>query len=229
MPAGNYNDLCEELEPVCESLIKTQQAMGPGSQWFSASAAIVSTMKGKIFMTLFALPFFGTGVWMLWSVSNAFVESYQMQSWIQVEARLLSGGYNTLWLLPGWLLMLVAMRRNNNGACLHEVASGTRTVQSESHLRPRTTAWNQEERAHCFASDTTYFDVAGGFLAGARCGVFRHQQPRGIPTCVHALGRNGWKVQGSFERNSGTATANRGVHNAEGGAAQVESGRRAGR
>ncbi len=52
-------------------------------------------MKGKIFMTLFALPFFGTGVWMLWSVSTIFVSAYQMNSWHPVEAKLASGGYNS--------------------------------------------------------------------------------------------------------------------------------------
>jgi len=52
-------------------------------------------MKGKIITTLFALPFFSVGVWMLWSVSNVFVASYQMRDWIQVEARLSSGGYST--------------------------------------------------------------------------------------------------------------------------------------
>jgi len=52
-------------------------------------------MKGKIFMSIFALPFFGTGVWMLWSVSSTFVDALQMQDWVQVEARLLSGGYTS--------------------------------------------------------------------------------------------------------------------------------------
>ena len=51
-------------------------------------------MKGKIVMSIFALPFFGTGVWMLWSVSNVFVDAFQMQDWVQVEAKLASGGYN---------------------------------------------------------------------------------------------------------------------------------------
>jgi len=46
-------------------------------------------------MSIFALPFFGTGVWMLWSVSNVFVDAFQMQDWVQVEARLLSGGYTS--------------------------------------------------------------------------------------------------------------------------------------
>ncbi|NOR37246.1 MAG: DUF3592 domain-containing protein, partial [Woeseiaceae bacterium] len=52
-------------------------------------------MKGKIVMSIFALPFFGTGVWMLWSVSNVFVEAFQTEGWVQVEARLLSGGYTS--------------------------------------------------------------------------------------------------------------------------------------
>jgi hypothetical protein len=52
-------------------------------------------MKGKIFGTLFALPFFSVGVWMLWSVSTSFMSAYEMQSWVQVEARLTRGGYDT--------------------------------------------------------------------------------------------------------------------------------------
>jgi len=52
-------------------------------------------MKGKIFMSIFALPFFGTGVWMLWAVSNVFVDAFQTQDWVPVEARLLSGGYTS--------------------------------------------------------------------------------------------------------------------------------------
>ena len=50
-------------------------------------------MKGKIFMTLFALPFFGVGVWMLWSISTAVYDTTRMSQWVQVDARLLSGGY----------------------------------------------------------------------------------------------------------------------------------------
>ena len=42
-------------------------------------------MKGKIVVSLFALPFFSVGVWMLWSVGNTFVDAYQMQSWVQVD------------------------------------------------------------------------------------------------------------------------------------------------
>jgi len=52
-------------------------------------------MKGKIFMTLFALPFFATGVWMSWSIGNAFVDTFQMRNWVAVEAQLLAGGYES--------------------------------------------------------------------------------------------------------------------------------------
>ena len=52
-------------------------------------------MKGRIVGSLFALPFFGVGVWMLWSVSNTFYESWDMQQWVQVEARLITAGYET--------------------------------------------------------------------------------------------------------------------------------------
>jgi Protein of unknown function (DUF3592) len=52
-------------------------------------------MKGRLFLSLFALPFFGVGVWMLWSVSSTFHDAWQMQSWVPVEARLGKAGYET--------------------------------------------------------------------------------------------------------------------------------------
>jgi len=52
-------------------------------------------MKGKIFMTIFALPFFGTGVWMAWSIGSTFTDAVQMRNWVQVEAQLLAGGYES--------------------------------------------------------------------------------------------------------------------------------------
>jgi hypothetical protein len=52
-------------------------------------------MKGKIFTTLFALPFAGVGVWMLWAISSTLYQSWQMQDWVQVEARLIDAGYET--------------------------------------------------------------------------------------------------------------------------------------
>ena len=52
-------------------------------------------MKGRIVATLFALPFAGVGVWMLWAVSSTLYDAWQMQDWVQVEARLISGGYET--------------------------------------------------------------------------------------------------------------------------------------
>jgi len=52
-------------------------------------------MQGKIFISLFALPFFGVGVWMLWSISNTLVDAWQMDNWVQTEAQLIRGGYET--------------------------------------------------------------------------------------------------------------------------------------
>jgi hypothetical protein len=52
-------------------------------------------MKGKILLSLFALPFFGTGVWMTWSIGSTFFDAYRMQNWIPVEAQLSAGGYET--------------------------------------------------------------------------------------------------------------------------------------
>ena len=52
-------------------------------------------MKGKILATLFALPFAGVGVWMLWSISSTLHDAWQMSDWVPVEARLVSGGYET--------------------------------------------------------------------------------------------------------------------------------------
>lgn len=52
-------------------------------------------MKGKVFLFLFALPFFGVGVWMAWSAGSGIVESRQMQQWPPVQASLLDAGYKT--------------------------------------------------------------------------------------------------------------------------------------
>lgn len=50
-------------------------------------------MKGRIFLSLFALPFFSVGVWMLYSVGNIFADAYRMNGWVPVEARLHEAGY----------------------------------------------------------------------------------------------------------------------------------------
>ncbi|MGB5491723.1 MAG: DUF3592 domain-containing protein [Woeseiaceae bacterium] len=52
-------------------------------------------MKGKIVATLFGLPFFAVGVWMLWSISSDVLDAWQMRAWVQVDARLYRGGYET--------------------------------------------------------------------------------------------------------------------------------------
>ena len=52
-------------------------------------------MKGKVVVTLFALPFFAVGVWMLWSVSSSFHDAWRMQDWVPVDAKLVRGGYET--------------------------------------------------------------------------------------------------------------------------------------
>ncbi len=52
-------------------------------------------MKGKIFLFLFALPFFGVGVWMTYSVGSNLADAWQMRSWQATEARLTSGGYTS--------------------------------------------------------------------------------------------------------------------------------------
>lgn len=53
-------------------------------------------MKGKILGSLFALPFFCVGVWMLWSIGGTFVSAWQMDGWVRAEARLTRGGFETL-------------------------------------------------------------------------------------------------------------------------------------
>ncbi len=52
-------------------------------------------MKGRIFVTLFALPFFGIGVWMLWATGNSLHDAWEMSSWQPTEADLISAGYHT--------------------------------------------------------------------------------------------------------------------------------------
>lgn len=52
-------------------------------------------MKGRIIGTLFGLPFFAVGVWMLWSISSGFYDAWRMTGWQPVQAQLLSAGYET--------------------------------------------------------------------------------------------------------------------------------------
>ena len=52
-------------------------------------------MKGRILLSLFALPFAAVGVWMTWSVGSTLVSAWQMSGWVQVEASLQSGGYES--------------------------------------------------------------------------------------------------------------------------------------
>jgi hypothetical protein len=52
-------------------------------------------MKGKVFMSLFALPFAGVGVWMLWSIGGTLHDAWQMRDWVAVEARLTDAGFET--------------------------------------------------------------------------------------------------------------------------------------
>ena len=52
-------------------------------------------MKGKVVATLFALPFFAVGVWMLWSISGTFYDALQMRDWIAADATLIRAGYTT--------------------------------------------------------------------------------------------------------------------------------------
>lgn len=52
-------------------------------------------MKGKTLLVLFALPFFAIGVWMLWSISAMFLDVWQTNSWVQTEAYLTRGGYES--------------------------------------------------------------------------------------------------------------------------------------
>jgi hypothetical protein len=52
-------------------------------------------MKGKIFLFLFALPFFGVGVWMGYSIAANLTDAWQMKQWIPVQATLQRAGYET--------------------------------------------------------------------------------------------------------------------------------------
>ncbi len=49
--------------------------------------------KGKIFSLLFALPFFGVGVWMAYSISANLIDASVMKQWEPVQAMLQRAGY----------------------------------------------------------------------------------------------------------------------------------------
>ena len=50
-------------------------------------------MKGKIFILLFALPFFGVGVWAGYSIASNMLEAREMRQWQPVSATLSQAGY----------------------------------------------------------------------------------------------------------------------------------------
>ncbi len=52
-------------------------------------------MKGKLFLFLFALPFFGVGVWMGYSAGSNLVDAWQMKQWVAVQGTLHRAGYET--------------------------------------------------------------------------------------------------------------------------------------
>jgi hypothetical protein len=52
-------------------------------------------MKGRLLVTLFALPFFGIGVWMLFSIGSTVYDAVRMEGWVAVEAHLTRAGYET--------------------------------------------------------------------------------------------------------------------------------------
>jgi Protein of unknown function (DUF3592) len=52
-------------------------------------------MKGRIFLFLFGLPFFGVGAWMAWSIGSTLYDAKRMQHWVPVRAQLLDAGYHT--------------------------------------------------------------------------------------------------------------------------------------
>ena len=52
-------------------------------------------MKGRIFLFLFALPFFGVGAWMGYSIGANLADAWQMKQWEPVQGTLLRGGYET--------------------------------------------------------------------------------------------------------------------------------------
>jgi hypothetical protein len=55
----------------------------------------VNRMKGRIFVTLFALPFFSVGAWMLASIGSTLHDAWRMQDWEPVAAQLIAAGYET--------------------------------------------------------------------------------------------------------------------------------------
>ena len=52
-------------------------------------------MKGKILLFLFALPFLGIGVWMLYAIGSDATDAWRMRGWQPTEARLIDAGYSS--------------------------------------------------------------------------------------------------------------------------------------
>ncbi|MDH3441579.1 MAG: DUF3592 domain-containing protein [Gammaproteobacteria bacterium] len=52
-------------------------------------------MKGKVFLFLFALPFFAVGAWMGYAIGDHLLDARAMNSWQPVDAKLSAAGYRT--------------------------------------------------------------------------------------------------------------------------------------
>ena len=52
-------------------------------------------MKGRVFLLLFALPFFGVGVWMAYSTASTVYDARQINQWLPVTATLTRAGWET--------------------------------------------------------------------------------------------------------------------------------------
>lgn len=52
-------------------------------------------MKGKVFLFLFALPFFGVGAWMGFAIGDHLLDAREMDAWQPVDARLSAAGYHS--------------------------------------------------------------------------------------------------------------------------------------
>ena len=63
----------------------------------NVKAAKIKTVsiKGRLFGTLFALPFAGVGVWMLVSITGTLLDARDMRGWSATEAELIRAGYET--------------------------------------------------------------------------------------------------------------------------------------
>jgi len=196
-------------------------------------------MKGRIFGTLFAIPFAGFGVWMLLSVGSTLGDAWQMQDWSATPARLSSAGYETrsgddadtykayavysyTWLGRTYTGSRVTISDGADNIGDYQVETGNRLAAAMARGEPITVWVNPEQPAESvidrnlrwgmLAFKSVFAIVFGGVGFGLLYAVWRTPQPKDASS--PELQASPWLVNDAWQTSairSGSKLAMRGA------------------